>query len=38
MAALELIRTFVEYNIDMTRRVWSSIDQDFIIWLAQKAA
>ncbi len=27
MASLELVRTFVEYNIDRTSRVWSSIDQ-----------
>lgn len=24
---LELIKTFIEYHIDMTRRVWDSIDQ-----------
>ena len=24
---LELIRTFIEYHMDMTRRVWDSIDQ-----------
>lgn len=24
---LELIKTFVEYHLDMTRRVWDSIDQ-----------
>ena len=24
---LELVKTFIEYHIDMTRRVWESIDQ-----------
>ena len=24
---LELIKTFIEYHLDMTRRVWASIDQ-----------
>ena len=24
---LELIKTFIEYHIDMTRRVWDSINQ-----------
>ena len=27
MAAINMVRTFVEYDIDMSRRVWSSIDQ-----------
>lgn len=37
----ELIRIFIKYHVDMTRRVWDSInqitdeqfDQDFIMWL-----
>ena len=27
MAAIDMIRTFIEYDIAMTRRVWASIDQ-----------
>ena len=27
MAAIEMVRTFVEYHVDMTRRVWGSIDK-----------
>jgi len=27
MAAIEMVRTFIEYHIAMTRRVWVSIDQ-----------
>ncbi len=27
MAAVEMVRTFIDYHIAMTRRVWSSIDQ-----------
>jgi uncharacterized damage-inducible protein DinB len=27
MAAIDMIRTFIEYHVDMTRRIWDSIDQ-----------
>ncbi len=27
MASLEMIKTFIEYHIDMTRKVWDSIDR-----------
>lgn len=27
MAAIDMVRTFIEYHIAMTRRVWTSIDQ-----------
>jgi uncharacterized damage-inducible protein DinB len=27
MGALQMIRTYIEYHVDMTRRVWGSIDQ-----------
>jgi hypothetical protein len=59
MVALDMLRSFIEYGVAMSRWVWNSIgqitdhrskvlqklreygapsfDQDFIIWLAQKA-
>ncbi len=27
MAAIEMVRTFIEYHVAMTRRVWDAIDQ-----------
>jgi uncharacterized damage-inducible protein DinB len=27
MAAIDMVRTFIDYHIDMSRRVWSSIDR-----------
>jgi len=27
VAALQMVRTFIDYHIDMTRRVWASIDR-----------
>ena len=27
MSSVDMIKTFIEYHLDMTRRVWDSIDQ-----------